>query len=158
MSDVKSINIESKVPAGLTENFNLSYSDSAQIRAILNSPKNIDFTNQDFPYSEFPDGLEIEFFDKNNQNTFIKSNYGIVYHLTKMVSLNGNVKIISSDGSSIESEQIYWDPVQEWLFTDKDVILSGDDYKIQANTLDADRSFKLLKTGQLNGNFLFDDN
>ena len=33
---------------------------------------------------------------------------------------------------------------------DKDVILSGDDYKIQANTLDADRSFKLLKTGQLN--------
>ncbi len=158
MSDVKSINIESKVPAGLTENFNLRYSDSARIRAILNSPKNIDFTNQDFPYSEFPDGLEIEFFDKNNQNTFIQSNYGIVYHLTKMVSLNGNVKIISSDGSSIESEQIYWDPVQEWLFTDKDVILSGDDYKIQANTLDADRSFKLLKTGQLNGNFLFDDN
>tara|TARA_B100000963_G_scaffold361672_1_gene398587 strand:+ start:3513 stop:3989 length:477 start_codon:yes stop_codon:yes gene_type:complete len=158
MSDVKSINIESKVPAGLTENFNLRYSDSARIRAILNSPKNIDFTNQDFPYSEFPDGLEIEFFDKNNQNTFIQSNYGIVYHLTKMVSLSGNVKIISSDGSSIESEQIYWDPVQEWLFTDKDVILSGDDYKIQANTLDADRSFKLLKTGQLNGNFLFDDN
>ena len=158
MSDVKSINIESKVPAGLTENFNLRYSDSARIRAILNSPKNIDFTNQDFPYSEFPDGLEIEFFDKNNQNTFIKSNYAIVYHLTKMVSLSGNVKIISSDGSSIESEQIYWDPVQEWLFTDKDVILSGDDYKIQANTLDADRSFKLLKTGQLNGNFLFDDN
>tara|TARA_B100000575_G_scaffold291597_1_gene297921 strand:+ start:1139 stop:1615 length:477 start_codon:yes stop_codon:yes gene_type:complete len=158
MSDVKSINIESKVPAGLTENFNLRYSDSARIRAILNSPKNIDFTNQDFPFSEFPDGLEIEFFDKNNQNTFIQSNYGIVYHLTKMVSLSGNVKIISSDGSSIESEQIYWDPVQEWLFTDKDVILSGDDYKIQANTLDADRSFKLLKTGQLNGNFLFDDN
>jgi len=158
MSEVKSINIESKVPAGLTENFNLRYSDSARIRAILNSPKNIDFTNQDFPYSEFPDGLEIEFFDKNNQNTFIQSNYGIVYHLTKMVSLSGNVKIISSDGSSIESEQIYWDPVQEWLFTDKDVILSGDDYKIQANTLDADRSFKLLKTGQLNGNFLFDDN
>ena len=61
MSDVKSINIESKVPAGLTENFNLRYSDSAQIRAILNSPKNIDFTNQDFPYSEFPYGLEIEF-------------------------------------------------------------------------------------------------
>jgi hypothetical protein len=24
--------------------------------------------------------------------------------------------------------------------------------------MDADRSFKLLKTGQLNGNFLFEDN
>ena len=29
---------------------------------------------------------------------------------------------------------------------------------LDASKLDADKSFKLLKTGQLNGNFLFEDN
>ena len=75
-----------------------------------------------------------------------------------MVSLEGNVKIISPDSTSIESSQVYWDPDLEWLFTEKNIVFSGNDYKIRANKMDADRSFKLLKTGQLNGNFLFEDN
>ena len=86
------------------------------------------------------------------------SDYGIVYYKTRMVSLEGNVKIISPDSTSIESSQVYWDPDLEWLFTEKNIVFSGNDYKIRANKMDADRSFKLLKTGQLNGNFLFEDN
>ena len=70
----------------------------------------------------------------------------------------GNVVIESADGSKIKSSQIYWDPEQEWLFTEEDIVFSSNEYDINANKLDADRSFKLLKTGQLNGNFLFDDN
>ena len=75
-----------------------------------------------------------------------------------MVSLEGNVKIVSPDGSSILSPQIYCDPDEEWLFTEKNIVFSGNDYDIRASKLDADKSFKLLKTGQLNGNFLFEDN
>ena len=75
-----------------------------------------------------------------------------------MVSLVGSVTIESSDGNKIKSSQIYWDPEQEWLFTEENIIFSSDEYDINAKMLDADRSFKLLKTGQLNGNFLFDDN
>ena len=58
----------------------------------------------------------------------------------------------------IKSSQIYWDPEQEWLFTEEDIVFSSNEYDINANKLDADRSFTLLKTGQLSGNFLFDDN
>ena len=124
----------------------------------LENLKNIDYTNQLFPYSEFPNGLKIEFFDANEGSTVVSSDYGIVYYETKIVSLEGNVKILSPDGSSIFSSQIYWDPDEEWLFTEKNIVFSGEDYNIKASKLDADRSFKLLKTGQLNGNFLFEDN
>ena len=34
----------------------------------------------------------------------------------------------------------------------------GNDYDINASKFDADKSFSLLRTGQLNGNFLFEDN
>ena len=156
--EIKQINKKSKIPVGITNNFVLKYTDSANIKAILESPKNIDYTNQLFPYSEFPNGLKIEFFDANEGSTVVSSDYGIVYYETKIVSLEGNVKILSPDGSSIFSSQIYWDPDEEWLFTEKNIVFSGEDYNIKASKLDADRSFKLLKTGQLNGNFLFEDN
>ena len=61
--DVKLINKDSKIPVGVSDNFILKYSDSASLKAVLESPKNIDFTNQPFPYSEFPKGLKIEFFE-----------------------------------------------------------------------------------------------
>ena len=156
--EVLEINKKNKIPVGVTDNFILKYSDSAKVKAILESPINIDFTNQPFPYSEFPDGLKIEFFDIYSGSTIVSSDYGVVYYQTKIVSLEGNVKIISPDGSSILSSQIYWDPDEEWLFTEKNIVFSGDDYDIKASKLDADKSFKLLKTGQLNGNFLFEDN
>ena len=157
-NEVIRINEVNKIPAGVTENFVLKYSDSAKIKALLESPKNIDYTNQPFPYSEFPSGLKIEFFDPYNGSTIVSSDYGIVYYQTKMVSLEGNVKILSPDGASILSPQIYWDPDEEWLFTEKNIVFSGNDYDINASKFDADKSFSLLRTGQLNGNFLFEDN
>lgn len=155
---ITDINKYSKTPAAITEDFILKYTDSAVVKAVLDSPLNVDYTNQTFPYAEFPEGLNIRFYENNSDSTTVSANYGIVYYKTKIVSLKGDVVILSSDGSKIKSNQIYWDPEQEWLFTEENILFSSNDYDINANKLDADRSFKLLKTGQLNGNFLFDDN
>ena len=155
---IKNINKVELVPAGLTKDFVLKYTDSAKLKATLKSPLNIDFTNQPFPYSEFPNGLEIEFYDEIEGTTTVSSDYGIVYYQTRIVSLEGDVTIKSPDSSFVKSEQIYWDPEQEWLFTEENITFSSNEYDINAKILDADRTFKLLKTGQLNGNFLFDDN
>jgi len=43
------------------------------------------------------------------------------------------------------------------LFTEEKIVFSSDDYNIRAEKMDADRSFKLLKTGKLDGSFLFED-
>ena len=158
LNSIIDINKFSRSPAAITENYVLKYTDSALTRAILDSPLNVDYTNQKFPYSEFPDGLNIKLYENEGDSTNISSDYGIVYYKTKMVSLVGSETIESSDGNKIKSSQIYWDPEQEWLFTEENIIFSSDEYDINAKMLDADRSFKLLKTGQLNGNFLFDDN
>ena len=46
--DVKLINKDSKIPVGVSDNFILKYSDSASLKAVLESPKNIDFTKIEF--------------------------------------------------------------------------------------------------------------
>ncbi|MAJ83464.1 MAG: hypothetical protein CMC16_04365, partial [Flavobacteriaceae bacterium] len=40
--DVKKINFKELIPAGKTQNFVLRYTDSANLKAILKSPLNID--------------------------------------------------------------------------------------------------------------------
>ena len=46
--EVKNINKVELVPAGMTKDFVLKYTDSAVLKATLKSPLNIDFTNQPF--------------------------------------------------------------------------------------------------------------
>ena len=47
------INEVNKIPAGVTENFVLKYSDSAKIKATLESPKNIDYQIKHFHIQNF---------------------------------------------------------------------------------------------------------
>ena len=155
--EIKNINSKYSFPVGETENLKLIYTDSAKVKAILYSSLNLDFTNQIFPYSEFPNGVEITFFDKENNQTIVKSDYAITYNKTNIVNLVGNVIINNYDGSELKTNQLYWDPEQEWLFSEEKFTFKNTDYDITAKRLDANRSFSIFNTGKLDGKVLVED-
>ncbi len=155
--EIKNINSKDSFPVGETENLKLIYTDSAKVKAILYSSLNLDFTNQIFPYSEFPNGVEITFFDKENNQTIVKSDYAITYNNTNIVNLVGNVIINNYDGSELKTNQLYWDPEQEWLFSEEKFTFKNTDYDITAKRLDANRSFSIFNTGKLDGKVLVED-
>ena len=68
--EIKNINNYGNFPIGVAQNIKLIYTDSAKVKAILTSPINYDYTNESFPYSEFPDGIKITFFDKTKFSLF----------------------------------------------------------------------------------------
>ena len=156
--EIKEINNINDLPVGIAENINLVYTDSARVKAILKSPLNKDFTNLKFPYSEFPNGVKITFFDANKNETFVSSNYAITYNKTNIVDLIGDVLIELSDGSVLKTSQLFWDPEQEWLFTEQNFTFKNDDYDIKANRLDANRQFTIFNTGKLDGNLTVEEN
>ena len=155
--EIKKINNYTSFPIGVAENIKLIYTDSAKVKAILTSTLNNDFTNQLFPYSEFPDGVKITFFDNKNQETTVTSDYAIAYNKTNIVDLVGNVVINTHDGSVLKTSQIYWDPEQEWLFTEKKFTFKNIDYDISAVRLDANRSFTIFNSGELEGQVVIED-
>ena len=53
---------------------------------------------------------------------------------------------------------MFWDPEQEWLFTEEKFTFKNIDYDIVATRLDANRSFTIFNTGELDGKVLVDDN
>ena len=131
---------------------------SAEVKAILRSPLNKDFTNLKFPFSEFPNGVEITFYDTEKNETLVSSNYAIIYNKTNIVDMVGNVEIKLSDGSVLKTSQLYWDPEQEWLFSENNFTFKSSDYDIKANRLDANRQFTIFNTGLLDGNLTVEEN
>ena len=156
--EIQNINSKNILPIGITENLKLIYTDSAKVKAILYSDLNKDFTNQSFPYSEFPEGVKITFYDNDLNETVVTSDYAITYNKTNIVNLIGNVVINNFDGSELKTKQLYWDPEQEWLFTEEKFSFKNIDYDIVASRLDANRSFTIFNTGKLDGKVLVEDN
>ena len=148
---LKQINTFNENPVGIAYNINMTYTDSASIKARLEAPVHLDFSHLSFKYSEFPDGLKVIFYNDQNQENTVYADYGILYNQTKIVDLQGNVVLLSYDGSRLETDQMYWDAEKEWLFTEEPFLFQNNDYNLAANRLDTNKEFSKFQTGKLSG-------
>ena len=105
-------------PQAIGRGIHLKYTDSGKVVATLRSDKLKDFTNKEFPYQEFPEGLEVVFYDENDEKSTITANYGVVYEDTGLIDLQGDVVIVTSDSTILTAKQLYWDQNLNWVFTD----------------------------------------
>ncbi|USD26223.1 LPS export ABC transporter periplasmic protein LptC [Flagellimonas marinaquae] len=116
-------------PQGVAHNFTLTYTetkeamgtqDSAHSKriAVLSSPLSEDFDNQRFKFKTFPEGLQVEFYDDENQKSTVVADYGIQYSQTNLIDLQGNVVIETHDGKKLETDQLFFDQKNNWIFTE----------------------------------------
>jgi LPS export ABC transporter protein LptC len=121
--------LKKNYPQGVATNFTLTLTEAkkemstldsaaSRIVVVLKSPLNEDYDNQRFQYKVFPEGLEVDFYNENDEKTVIKADYGIIYSQTNLVDLQGNVIIESHDGKKLETPQLYWDRKNKWIFTE----------------------------------------
>lgn len=150
-STLKQINQFIENPVGIAYDIHMTYTDSAKVKAILTAPLNLDYTHLSFKYSEFPEGLKIIFYNNNNEENTVVADYGILYNQTKIVDLQGNVVLLSDDGSRLETSQMYWDSEKEWLFTEQPFTFKNINYDMAAIRLDTNKEFSKFQTGNLTG-------
>lgn len=148
---LKEINSDRQDPLGTAKNIRMVYTDSIKIQAILTAPKHVDYTNLDFRYAEFPEGLKVVFFDNSGNENEVLADYGILYNDTRLIDLKGNVQLKSSDGSILKTKQLFWDAENEWLFTEQPFTFQDQDYNFNALRLDTNKDFTKFQTGNLIG-------
>ena len=156
-STIMQINQFNENPIGIAYDIRMTYTDSAVVKAILTAPVNLDFTHLSFKYSEFPEGLKIIFFNSNNDENTLVADYGILYNQTRIVDLQGNVVLLSHDGSRLETDQMYWDAEKEWLFTEQTFTFKNINYDMAAIRLDTNKEFSKFQTGKLTGTMLVEE-
>jgi LPS export ABC transporter protein LptC len=114
---IQKFNLKDGAPFAEGKNIDLKYTDSGKVVTNLIASKLIDYSTLEFPYQEFPEGVEVHFWDKNKEN-IVTSDYAIRYDKTGIVDLRRNVVIVTSDSLTLEAEQLYWNQKDKWVFTD----------------------------------------
>jgi len=153
LSTNQSLNTEyqKKEPVGTGFNIRMVYTDSTRVKAILETPVYLDYSNLSMQYSEFPEGLKVTFFDELMNENIVLADFGTLYNATSIIDLVGNVSLTSSDGSVLNTEQLYWDANNDWIFTEREFSFVGSQYNVLANRLDTNKEFTKFQTGKLTG-------
>ncbi|MDI6033181.1 LPS export ABC transporter periplasmic protein LptC [Flavobacterium sp. LB2P84] len=149
--EIQKINFSEFIPNSDADLVNLKYTDSGRITAILVSTKMLDYSSVDFPFTEFPKGIDVTLFDKKAKKTFIKSNYAISYKGTNIIDLQGKVKIFTEDGQTLETEQLYFDQKNEWFFTERKFKLSDPKGTSNGQGIDFSKDFKVINSQKITG-------
>jgi LPS export ABC transporter protein LptC len=151
--EVQKINSTEIRPVGEAKDFNLKYTDSGKIKAVLVSPQMLDYSSAEFPFNEFPKGINLTIYDDNANKSFVTSNYAISYSKTSVIELIGQVIITTYDGKKLETEQLYYDQKNEWFFTQKPYRYTDKGSVINGVGIDFSKDFNFLDTQQIRGTY-----
>ena len=160
MRNLQQLSIQKKFPQGEAFDFKLVYTDSTKVVAVVTSKLNKDFTNQRMPYSEFPEGGKVEFYDQARHKNIVEANYGIIYPSSDMVELRDNVVLTTYDGKKLKTSQLFWDQKEDWIFTDREFSFTDETKGTVTNGIgmDFDKKFSTVKAHKTTGILAIEDN
>ena len=119
-------------PIGVVKNIRHLYKDVDQVSSKLESPLMKDFSNREHSYNEFPKGIKIvSYKNKGKDSVTIIGDYALSYLKTQISEIRGNVVIVNhTDGTTLETDQLFWDETTNYFFSEKKFILTS-----QTNTV-----------------------
>ncbi len=127
-------------PMNMAINIHLIESDSAIVRSDIKAPKQLEFANGNL---EFPDGIEIEIYEKDGQlSTTLRADRAYFIREENLYRGEGDVQVhnILND-QELQSEELFWDIRKKIIYTEKFVrIQSGGDYSYGSG-FEADETF-----------------
>ena len=145
------------LPISVAESINTKYIDSGRLKSILTSSKMINFSNQNFPFYEFPNGLYLTLLSEKNDTSKVKSNTAVVFTETDIIDLRGDVVLITSNQDTLFTDQLYYDQKQEWLFTDFPVRFRTKNYITDGKGFDSNQDFTNAQVIEVTGRIFIED-
>ncbi|TXD72289.1 LPS export ABC transporter periplasmic protein LptC [Aequorivita antarctica] len=117
--NVKKLSLSDGAPIAEGKGINFKYTDSGKLVTNLLADKLLDYSNLEFPYKEFPEGIEVRFWDEDGKKNTVTADYAIQFDGTGLVDLRKNVVVVTADSVVLKANQLYWDQKNKWVFTDK---------------------------------------
>ncbi len=155
--DIQNIGILDSGPLSIAENINTKYTDSGKLKSHLISPKMLNYSNREFAFYEFPEGINLTMFDKENNKSNVVANYAILYDETDLIDLQGNVVLTTHKKDTLFADQLFYDQKKEWLFTNLPVRFRTKNELINGNGFDSNRDFTNAQVLEVTGRIFIDE-
>lgn len=132
------------------------YSDSAVVRVRLSADKQFELQNGD---REFPQGIFIEFYEPDgSMSSTLEANEGYYFKETDLYRAVGDVVVIGLENDEkLNTEELFWDPNKEEVYTDKFVRIESDGELHMGEGLVAKQDFSSWRILKPTGTILLED-
>ena len=146
------------LPTEVSINTEIIYSDSAVIRVKLNTPELVRYSDEDNPYVEFPQGLNLLLFDSlGNQESSLKANYGVNYPDEQRIEVKNDVEVINVDGEKLNTEHLIWSRKDGKIYTEEFVKITTEDEIIYGDGLESNENFTNYRIKNIKGSISVQD-
>jgi lipopolysaccharide export system protein LptC len=137
-------------PLTIAENINTKYTDSGKLKSHLLSSKMLDYTNREFAFYEFPEGINLTMYDEENKSNVV-ADYAILYNETDLIDLQGNVVLTTHNKDTLYADQLFYDQKTEWLFTNLPVRFRTKNEIINGVGFDSNKDFTQAQVLEVSG-------
>ncbi len=140
--DIPKINrITSKedLPTIAIDNIESSFTEKGRIKGILKAKRMEVYNDVVEPFTKFPKGISIVFFDKDgNLESSMTAKYAIYYDKKQTWEAVGNVVMSNIKGDILKTSHLYGDEKKQKIYTDKLVRIT----KSNGSVIVADSGFE----------------
>lgn len=115
------------------------YSDSGKVTLLVRTPLIQQYSNEEQPYTLFPEGLTVLFYDKKTEpQASISAQYARYTEKDELWELRDSVVAVNTDGDILETELLFWSEPRESVWSDRFVRITGKDQIIMGTGFESD--------------------
>ena len=152
-----SIQNEEVYPLETIRDCEIIYSDSAQVRVILNANEMNRYASEK-NYIEFKNGLKVQFFDfEGKKQSEMQSNYAIIDEENNTMQAQQSVVLRNVEGNRLESEILNWDQDKKQIYTEDFVKIISKNEVIYGKGLVSNEDFSKYTIKQIRGTFTIEN-
>lgn len=123
-------------------NVETMYSDSGKVTMLVRTPMIQQFSAAEIPYTLFPEGLKVLFYDKMDKpQGSITAKYARYEDKDEVWELRDSVVAISDKGEILETELLFWSQPKDKIWSDRFVRFTHDDQVVMGTGFDSDSRF-----------------
>ena len=144
-------------PSQTIVNLETIYTDSAKIQLIVKSKLVETYNQEEDSYLEFPKGLEVFFYDKNEKvESQLSAKYAIYHKADQLWEAKDSVVVINANDEILNTEQLFWDENKKLIYTSKFVSITTTNEIIYGEGMEANENFTNWKIMKVKGTFYLD--
>jgi LPS export ABC transporter protein LptC len=130
------------LPTLAARNVETQYTDSGKVTMLVRTPLIQQYSSDENPYTLFPEGLKVMFYDKQDQpQGNITSKYARYTEKEEVWELRDSVVAASNKGEVLESELLFWSQPRDKIWSDRFVRFTHDDQIVMGTGFDSDSRF-----------------
>jgi LPS export ABC transporter protein LptC len=138
---IASADIGNNVPSQESWNAKITFTDSGKVSCILHAGHIGVYSER--RYTLLDSNIVVDFFDEHEHHTSVLTAlHGKVDDGTHDFEAHGNVVVISDSGTTLKTEDLYWDNLSQKINTESYVEITSPTEKIQGHGLQSDKGLK----------------